>query len=278
LHVKVWINYFIGDTKGNNKWLGQYSGNREGVRHPYCDCKCQFHDLSNPNSNCFYLTMEDINYAKKRKQDNDEAGIEYYPSVSMYDIRNALTEKSLPLSDKIHRPYKMMPLEQLHTSGSGLIMYIFESLRDQMGGGKDRVLIDNQHVLITNLIKRQSEHEFPRGSMRNGLIDEIKCQSSERKGNLFQLLCIAHTTNGSHVIKRSLKYSDTKWKQYIKFLKLYLCKEEWFHDSNNKLQVINAQPQIAKVIQSLQQFFQEIQTPLDTIFQRCMELLKCRSI
>ncbi len=31
--------------------------------------------------------------------------------------------------------------------------------------------------------------------------------------------------------------------------------EEWFHDSNNKLEVINARPQIAKVLQSLQLFF-----------------------
>jgi hypothetical protein len=84
--------------------------------------------------------------------------------------------------------------------------------------------------------------------MRNGLIDGTKCQSSEQKQNLFRLLCIAHTTNGSRVMKRSLKYSDAKWKQYIKFLKLYLCMEEWFHDSNNKLEVINAQPQIAKVL------------------------------
>jgi hypothetical protein len=89
----------------------------------------------------------------------------------------------------------------------------------------------------------------------NGLIDGTKCQSSERKGNLFRLLCIAHTTNGSCVMKRSLKYSDAKWKQYIEILKLYLCMEEWFQDSNNKVEVINARPQIAKVLRSLQQFF-----------------------
>jgi hypothetical protein len=89
---------------------------------------------------------------------------------------------------------------------------------------------------------------------------------------------LAHTTTGSCVMKRSLKYSDAKWKQYIKFLKQYLCMEEWFHDSNNKVEVINAGPQIAKVLQSLQQFSQEIQKPMDTIFQKCMELLKCRSI
>ena len=30
--VKVWIHYFIGDTEGNNKLLGQYPGNKEGVK------------------------------------------------------------------------------------------------------------------------------------------------------------------------------------------------------------------------------------------------------
>ncbi len=29
--VKIWIHYFIGDTEGNNKWLGQYPGNCDGV-------------------------------------------------------------------------------------------------------------------------------------------------------------------------------------------------------------------------------------------------------
>jgi hypothetical protein len=177
VRVKVWIHYFIGDTKGNNKWLGQYPGNREGVsvRRPHRDCKFWFHDLSNPNPNCTYLTMEDINFTKKRKQEDEDAGIEYHPSISMYDIRNALTEKSLPPSDNIHGPYKMMPPELFHASGSGLIMYMFESFRDQMGGRKDCDLIDKQHILISNLIKRQSERDFPRGSMRNGLIDGTKC-------------------------------------------------------------------------------------------------------
>jgi hypothetical protein len=91
--------------------------------------------------------------------------------------------------------------------------------------------------------------------MTNELIDGTTCQSLEQKGNLFQLLYIAHTTNGSHVMKRSLQYSNARWKQYIQFLKQYLCMEEWFHDSNNKVEVLNARPQIAKVIQSLQQFF-----------------------
>ncbi len=48
-----------------------------------------------------------------------------------------------------------------------------------MRGGKDRDLIDKQRVLISNLIKRQSKCDFLRGSMRNGLTDGTKCQSSE---------------------------------------------------------------------------------------------------
>ncbi len=171
--------FFIGDSKGTNKWLGQYPGNKVDVRHLYRDCKCQFYDLSNPNPNCTYLTMVDILFAKKRKQEDEDAGIEYYRSIFTYDIQNEFTEKSLPLSDNIHGPYKMMPPELLHTSSSGLIICMFESLRVQMGGGKDRDFIDQEHIQISSLIKRQIEQDFPRGSMKNGLIDGTKCQSFE---------------------------------------------------------------------------------------------------
>jgi len=134
-------------------------------------------------------------------------------------------------------------------------MYMFESLRHQIGGGQDRDFIDQLHIDISNIIVRQSERDFPRGSMRNGLIDGNKCQSSERKGNPFQLLCIAHTSSGGSVLKRSLKLKDRRWKLFIEFLKLYLSMEEWFHDTNNKNEVRCAREEIANVLQSLQQFF-----------------------
>ena len=79
----------------------------------------------------------------------------------------------------------MMPPELLHTSGSGLIMYMFASLRDQLGAGKGRDQIDQQHLQVSKLIQHQSERDFPRGSTRNGLIDGTKCQSSERKAICF---------------------------------------------------------------------------------------------
>jgi hypothetical protein len=58
------------------------------------------------------------------------------------------------------------------------------------------------------MIKRQSERDFLQGSMRNGLIDGTKCQSLEQKGNLFQLLCIAHKTKSRNVLQTALQLSD----------------------------------------------------------------------
>ncbi len=87
----------------------------------------------------------------------------------------------MPLSDNIHGPYCMMPPELLHTSGSGLILYMFESLQWQIGGGKIRDDIDKLHIRIYMSTKRQSERDFPRGAIRNGIIDGTKCQTEEKR-------------------------------------------------------------------------------------------------
>jgi hypothetical protein len=92
VHVKGGIHYIIGDTKGNNKWLGQYSGNREGFQQPYQDCKGKFDNLNHTNPTCVYLTLEDIKETKRRRHNNNNGGIQYFKLVSMYDIKNAFLE------------------------------------------------------------------------------------------------------------------------------------------------------------------------------------------
>jgi hypothetical protein len=257
--VKIWIHYFVGDTEGNNKWLDQYPGNRDGVQHPYRDCKCSFKGLKNTNPNCFYITLDDIQQDNIRKQNYDDGGKQYFKSVSRYDIKNAFLQQFMPLSDNVHGPFRMMPPELLHTSGSGLIMYMFESLRIHLGGNIDQDYIDQEHIVVSNIIQRQSERDFPRGSMRNGLIDGTKIQLSKRKGNLFQFLCIAHKTKAKTILKNSLQLSDVEWRKFIHFLKSYLAMEEWFHDSNDKDEVHNARDEIAKVFTSLD-FFSDIRS------------------
>jgi hypothetical protein len=122
---------------------------------------------------------------KRGKHNNNDGGVQYFKSVSMYDIKIAFLERFIPLSDNVRGPFRMMPPELLHTSGSGLRMYMFESLHYHLGGGIDLDYIDQEHVVVNNMIKRQSKHDFPCGLIWNGLIDGTKCQSSERKGNLF---------------------------------------------------------------------------------------------
>jgi hypothetical protein len=102
-----------------------------------------------------------VHEGRRRKQDDEDGGIQDFRSVSRYDINNAFLEKHLPLSDNVHGPYKMMPPKLLHTSGSGLIMYMFKLLQHQLGAGKDCDNIDREHIVVSNIIKRQSEHDFP---------------------------------------------------------------------------------------------------------------------
>jgi len=91
--------------------------------------------------------------------------------------------------------------------------------------------------------------------MRNGIIDDTKCQSEEQKGNQFLLLCIGSTALGGEKLQTALQYNDQTWKKWLGFVKLYLSMEQWFHDSNPKEEVNNARPLIAKVLQLLQNLF-----------------------
>ena len=132
---------------------------------------------------------------------------------------------------------------------------MFQSMQWNIGETKLRDEIDKLHVRVFFDIRRQSDRDFPRGSIRNGIIDDTKCQSEERRGNLFLLLCIASTVMGGEKLKTALRYDDKDWKAWIKFVKLYLSMEEWFHDSNPKQEVDQARHLIAKVLTRLQKLF-----------------------
>ncbi len=109
----------------------------------------------------------------------------------------------------------MMPPEMLHTSGSGLIAYAFESLADMFKLGIGRHHLDEQHKRMANVIRRQSERRMPRGATCNGIVDGTKCQSSERKGNLFLFMVIAHTTEGKNIINNVLNHDKTAWREFL---------------------------------------------------------------
>jgi hypothetical protein len=89
------------------------------------------------NLTCVYITLDDIQQDNMRKQNNNNGGKQYFKSVSRYNIKNAFLQQFMSLSNNVHGPFRMMPPELLHTSGSGLIMYVFESLHLHLGGSID---------------------------------------------------------------------------------------------------------------------------------------------
>ena len=124
----------------------------------------------------------DVNEAKRWKCVDIDERKNYFKSMSWYDIRVELLEKHLPLSDHIHGPFKMMPPELLHTSGSGLIMYMFELLRHQLGGGNDRHFIDQEHNIISNIITRQSDGTIQEDRRKMGSLMEQSVSHLNKKG------------------------------------------------------------------------------------------------
>jgi hypothetical protein len=101
-------------------------------------------NLNHTNPTCVYLTLEDIKETKRRTRNNNDGEIQYFKLVLMYDIKNAFLEQFIPLSYNVHGPFRMMLPELLHTSGSELIMYMFESLGFHLGGGIDCAYIDQE--------------------------------------------------------------------------------------------------------------------------------------
>ena len=151
----------------------------------------------------------------------------------------------------------MMPPELLHTSGSGLIMYMFKALALIVSDACSNIL-DTLHQRISVDAQRQSETDFPRGSVCNGIIDGIKCQSTERRGNLFRLLYTSCTTGGKAALTavwQTLGITDARFRSFIM---LYRSMEEWMHGANTKVKVRSSRPLIARVLRLLEQYFPQV--------------------
>ena len=129
------------------------------------------------------------------------------------------------------------------------------SLQLRISGGTSTNELDRLHGKVFADIRRQSERDFPRGATRSGLVETTRCQSSERKGNFFLLMVIAHTADGKLILRHELQYSQAQYKQWLDLLKLYLAMEEWFHDARFKDEVDRARPVVAAVISKIKKYF-----------------------
>jgi hypothetical protein len=148
VHIKPFIHYFIGDTEGHNKWLGHYNSSKPGVSLPYRDCHCPFENLSHPNPSCEYTQAIEYRRAMRmmsRNDDHQTMAKTYLARQSRHNIKNAMYQARLPLSDGIYGANRMCPPELLHTLDAGLTIYMLESLQESISGGQCRNELDQAH-------------------------------------------------------------------------------------------------------------------------------------
>ena len=195
---KVWIHFCVGDSQGNNRWLGHYNGSGN-LNCPYQDCHCAFTDMDNANPRCVYHTRQDYYKQKSMIQHctNESSKKDVCKLFSKHNIVNAFMGNDLPLSDQKHGIFCMTPPERLHTTSEGLTKYIIDLLCNTIGDvGKGKKLlnkIENLHHTLHFDLKRNSERDLPRGSARNGALKNTLVSATKCRGNMFQLLCLCHT-------------------------------------------------------------------------------------
>jgi hypothetical protein len=251
--AKVWIHFFIGDTSGNNRWLGHFNSGAN-IQHPYRDCACEIEDMEDPNPTCIYLTRDDYHHhiAHRSTLEGSRDKVNLDASLSKNPIRNAFMNDNVPLSDLTCGINRMTPPERLHTTCEGCTKYIFESLLQTITNCTDGCtlirVIEKIHYTLHFEWSRNSERDYPRSAGRNGLMNQSKVNGSERRGNLLCLLCLCHTDAIKHTLTEKLREQSISIKNFFKCLKLYLSMEEWFHDSNLKEEVSASRPLVAETI------------------------------
>ena len=129
------------------------------------------------------------------------------------------------------------------------------------------------HNLVTESLK-QSEHDMPRMSWRNGVTDGTKMTASERVRNMFMLLCVMHTKDGRGIFRNGLNELDIALSAFKNCMKLQLSFEKWVDDSNLIIDVCGASDLLSKLIRSIKKKFQELMATVG-IYQRCIHRQRC---
>ena len=100
---------------------------------------------------CIYATLVKINqsYAERLQATTKKEKRKIFKRISKHAIKNALTNDNVPLSDLKHGPFKMTPPELLHTSGSGIMLYMFSVSESGMSKSELCALDEHHKELIT---------------------------------------------------------------------------------------------------------------------------------
>jgi hypothetical protein len=133
-----------------------------------------------------------------------------------------------------------VPAEMSHVSGTGLLKHMFGCLDYLIGGPnskkRDKESFDDLHRCLVRNAEQQSERDFPRMSIQNGITDGTKMCRSKRVGNCFVLLCVIHTHSGKKSIWKEMKDRKISLKN-SKLPEMYLSFECWVNEPHPRSQV-----------------------------------------
>ena len=159
-------------------------------------CMCIFGQLSKIPRLCKYITILDI---RRSLVDG-----EFARSISQHQVASALNE--LPLADFVRAVAGMTPPENLHAFYLGLYIQLARIVHDLMGkankNAKWKDLIDQLHQRISLDLRRQSDRDFHRCSIRFGWLDLTRVTGTERAANLYVFLILLHTKQGEDIMSR----------------------------------------------------------------------------
>lgn len=112
-----------------NAWvIIQGTRNKSLVRIVTVIVDMRYEDMKNPNPSCVDATLDEMRNVKQvKRNNNNNEWFALLKSMSLYDIKNVLACKHLPLPDHQCNLYGMTPPETFHASVQGLINYMFES-------------------------------------------------------------------------------------------------------------------------------------------------------
>jgi hypothetical protein len=101
-----------------------------------------------------------------------------------------------------------VPKEMLHVSGTGLLKQIFVCLDNFIRSPyskKDKESYDDLHHCLVRAAEQQSERDFPRMSIQNGINDGTKMCGYEEVGNCIVILCVMQTHSEQKLMWKEIK-------------------------------------------------------------------------
>jgi len=253
--LKFWIQFVIGDTKGHNELCGSMNSSQANIAMN--DCLCTRGNLSDIPLKCQPKTLEMV---RKGRSIEDPERLE---DIGQRDLDNVFDH--LPMGHPTRGIHACTLYECLHVFGQGIYAYIAEAVgefmtasktkKEQKGSRVKRNEFDKLFRVMSRLLERQSERDFPRRSERSSITDNSRLTAMEKQGNALCLLVLLHTADAQWLLHPFLTQRRINLKTLKTALLGVIAYERWLLQPNPAHEVMQASATIYRVMEALRDGF-----------------------